>query len=659
MEEQTNEEQLLDRIELVDDKLPERGSAVYQAIVTKCQAEIAASTRFVQSRRQQFRDRIALYCNQRKQRDKVGITTVYTMINTLLAVSYTDDLSIGFGGKGFAGTEIADNLELVAKNDHEEMSMNVIKYLTDWDRFFFGVGIRIISGWDTDRQTPFVFSKDPLSWLPDPQGSLVPGSFRWHGFEDEMSKADMTDEAGYFDVATLVPGDRKNDETRATRDAYREAQGLNFEDNVRFHDKHDDIYDVVNLFTHIAGKKYLVTLAEGNARIVRFERIRPVFAKERSNDTNVPFPVVLNYYSPERNNPFGTSVCDLVEDKQRAKSVLANLKIAKEKADLYPMYLYNRDKVLNRRDLDFAFNKFIGVRGEVSGVVEPLRKDTNRLQTVSNIEQSLDNESSLATGASAQQSGVLAQDARTLGEVQQIQANANLRFLLGHNVNSWGDKLFWFLWYRCYVEFFPQAEEKLVEVTGAFGMQSLTLYRKQFLHESAPKIVIKSKLASDGEREKQRVAFAATIPLILQDPTKPMVSRRFAERELMRLHGLPKEKINVLVPPTPDELAAHRENELLSRNEIAKIEASEDHLSHIVIHMSAADSTAKSQHILAHERAYILSGQAERDRALQYKAATDATQLAAQGAAQNGARDAQLNGGGARQPQQNTAQSAS
>ena len=48
---------------------------------------------------------------------------------------------------------------------------------------------------------------------------------------------------------------------------------------------------------------------------------------------------------PQTEDPFGVSIPDLVEDKQRAKSIFKNLRIAAEKARIYPMYLYNRDKI--------------------------------------------------------------------------------------------------------------------------------------------------------------------------------------------------------------------------------------------------------------------------------------------------------------------------
>jgi REP element-mobilizing transposase RayT len=64
--------------------------------------------------------------------------------------------------------------------------------------------------------------------------------------------------------------------------------------------------------------------------------------------------------------------------------------------------------------------------------------------------------------------------------------------------------------------------------------------------------------------------------------------------------------IEIMVPDTPDETLAKQENELLSRNQLVKIDINQDHLSHMVIHAQADDSPAKFAHIEAHRQAYML-----------------------------------------------------
>ena len=383
-------------------------------------------------------------------------------MTTMLAIYYSDELEVGFTGREISDIDAADNAENMAKFDYDEMEMEIINYKTQWDRFFFGVGIRQISDWDKKRKTPIPRSLNPLTWLPDPNGNLVMKNFRYSGFEVQYTKSQMTEDAGFFNLHLLKKNKPKSgSETEQTTTAYREAQGLDDVEYKESENEDNEVYDMVDQFMMIKGsdginRKFLVTFNDDVDNIFRFEEIEAITDEEKNDPTLVAFPLTLNYYSPNRNDPFGTSVPDLTEDKQRAKSVFKNLQMAAVKAELYPMYLYNRDKILNRRDLDFAFNKFVPVRGEVdNGTIQPLNKATTKLGESLNIIQSLDQDSNLAVGADANVQGVLSQQDRTATEVQQTTANANLRFLLGSKINAWGEKKFWKLWYRLYRQKLP------------------------------------------------------------------------------------------------------------------------------------------------------------------------------------------------------------
>lgn len=595
----------------------------YDKILLQAKKEISDSRIFVAPKRAEFRDRLRLYNNQRKQKDKIGDNTIYTIMTTMLAIYYSDELEVGFTGREISDIDAADNAENMAKFDYDEMEMEIINYKTQWDRFFFGVGIRQISDWDKKRKTPVPRSLNPLTWLPDPNGNLVMKNFRYSGFEVQYTRGEMTGDAGFFNLNLLKQKKSKSgSEGDRNTAAYREAQGLDDVDHKESENDDNEVFDMIDHFMIIKGtdgvsRKFLVTLNDDVDNIFRFEEVEAITEEEKKDPSLVSFPLTLNYYSPNRNDPFGTSVPDLTEDKQRAKSVFKNLQMAAVKADLYPMYLYNRDKILNRRDLDFAFNKFIPVRGEVdNGTIQPLNKPNTKLGESLNIIQSLDQDSNLAVGADANVQGVLSNQDRTATEVQQTTANANLRFLLGSKINAWGEKKFWKLWYRLYRQNFKAAEKKTIRLATVFGSNYLSLSRKDFITKEDPDISIKSKLEVDQKRSRDRVAFAAVMPIINQDPTKPLAAKRYAERHLLRLYGLPADEISMISPDTPDEMKANMENELLSKNYAnVPISAEEDHLSHMLIHGKAERTDAVNAHISAHREAYFQMGQYERDMA--------------------------------------------
>lgn len=596
--------------------LPPRDEILAQAL-----AEVTESRAYVSTKREAFRDRIKLYNNQRRQRDKVGDNSIYNIINTLLAIYYTDEVQVGFVGREFGDVEKASNLENLYKFDHEEMEMDVTNYLVQWDRFFFGVGIKLLAEWNKKTQTPIARTVSPLSWLPDPNGFLMMRNFRYSGFEVEYLDSQLTTKNGFFnlDRLSVLPVLDKSSETEMTREALNEAHNLSDAGDVNRESQR--VYKMIDLFTCLNGKKYLLTLNNDCTEIFRAEPIEPVTDEEKENPAIVEFPITLHYYSPDRTDPFGVSIPDLIEDKQRAKSVIKNLRIAVKKADLYPMYLYNRDKILNKRDLDFAFNKFIAVRGDVDGSVTPMNKGVTRQNETINEDQMLDRDIEMTTGADKVTQGITSSGARTASEIQQVTANANLRFILGSRINGWAEKRFAKLWIRLYRQNF--SKEKVIRIKSAFGGNNYNvLDRRSIISDTDPDIIVGSKFEIDQDRTKNRVAFSTVYPLIMQDPSKPKVSKTYAERYLMRLYGVSNEEIRIMSPETPDEMLASQENELLSRDKYVDISVeNDDHLSHIVIHSQAETSNSRNRHIEAHKLAYINSGQQAADREMARAAA--------------------------------------
>lgn len=91
--------------------------------------------------------------------------------------------------------------------------------------------------------------------------------------------------------------------------------------------------DIYHHFTNFNGKKYIVSLTNDRATILRIKELKPVLAEEKKNPNMIEFPITLNYWKPRRNDPFGESVCDKLDDKQIAKTILFNLNIIKAKKE--------------------------------------------------------------------------------------------------------------------------------------------------------------------------------------------------------------------------------------------------------------------------------------------------------------------------------------
>jgi hypothetical protein len=145
-----------------------------------------------------LRDRRRLYNEVLKDMEKISTNDIYAVMQTLLALYYIDELSVNFMPRVPWYDEVADNIQNLAKFDYTEMDVESMSYRVQWDRLFYGVGIRQLMSWDANRQVPTWEVKDPLTWIPDPRGSHSTDKFRFMGFESQIREEDITPEAGYF-----------------------------------------------------------------------------------------------------------------------------------------------------------------------------------------------------------------------------------------------------------------------------------------------------------------------------------------------------------------------------------------------------------------------------------------------------------------------------
>jgi len=88
--------------------------------------------------------------------------------------------------------------------------------------------------------------------------------------------------------------------------------------------------------------------------------------------------------------------------------------------------------------------------------------------------------------------------------------------------------------------------------------------------------------------------------LAFQDGTS---NRRYGFKKLGKLHGLKKDEIDRLFPPTIDERIAEEQNDSLNENKLVPVLAEDDHNVHLEIHSKATETEATKVHRKAHEKA--------------------------------------------------------
>lgn len=602
---------IMEDIKVEEEKKEEKVD--YTGLVQQAQKEYTVAFDFMKPKIDKWRMRLKLYNNQKRDDDAVGDTTLFTIFQTVLASLYEDRLAVDFAGKEDGDEETADNLSAMAKADYDDMEKDQLDFEWDFDTAFFGRGLMLMEEFDRDPDNnvfvPVPEVIDPLTWLRDPRATSVngnkrgKGAMRFGGNEIKMSAKEMKDNPNFFDnidFSELKYGQSTQSLISDASQSRDEAQGRQSQRK----DTEADLganaeYDVTQWFTHWKkddGSVVKVKIWLGNDRSVLLG------IKELKRDY---WPIIDRPLYPTAHDWDGTSIPDLIEDKQRARAIAQNLGLKAMKADLYPMYIYNTNKIQNKADLNFDFDKYIGVDvkpGEsTSDAVVPMIKSRPNLQLIDFIYQSLDASAQKATATPELQQGAISSQQRTLGELNLVASNVDTRYSLSAKIFGWSEKRFWNQWYNLYKDYFSEdIDEKVLRIVGAFGAKWRTLSKKDIIANKDPDIIIESSVVSRAKQLEEDQKLTNFFTLAFADPT---TNRRWGMKKLARLKGLEKDEIDRLFPPTIDERIAEDQNEVLNKNKLVPVLPEDDHNVHLEIHAKAKDTEAAKAHIETHKKA--------------------------------------------------------
>ena len=557
-----------------------------------------------------FRDRLEKYIDQNIDDDKIGVNTLYAMVNLYIAIQYSDTISVLCNPRKFWDEEYADNLTELAKFDYGEMEMNRKDYQKHWDKAMFWLALRKKTGYNSHSQVPDVTMEDPLSWLPDPYGDhLTP--FRWHYFEKEISEEELKNNKEYDEegVEWMIQ------DLQTTRSARNRASALSdIRDETEL--EYCQVYEWV---TNYMGKLYIVTVNAQKTRFLKMEEVKPVTKYEKAMGiADIRSIVNVTWFSPKKWDPCGVALADLVIPGQKANSILVNLRLIDAKFSTFGQTnLVNTDLIKDTSQLSTPSinTKWIGVSGKqwsIADAVYPVPRQSIMQDSyqASNEIKALMQESA---GMDSRTLWVQWDKSSTLWEVQQIQTNANVRFGLWIEIDFWWEHDFWkYIWFRSYVEFFSPNDTKFIRIASWFGSQVIEFKRDDFLWSEDIDFTIESKKKIEQMREKMKLSFDAKLPMILQDPNTSEFTKKEALRFSLKLDGMPREYTTVFIEPTLEEVKAKQKVILINNNDPywAQIdEIDEDHMVYIKVFESARDVPMKYEAIKRRWEAYAFQQQ--------------------------------------------------
>lgn len=331
-------------------------------VITQIRVQAQEGITFASRIREELQADFILFKDQRNGENLVGDTTLFNVHSALMARSYQDKPIASFKADDVSVMDAVTNLNAAYKEDFDEGDYDVVRYYKDWFKYLFGVGITARNGWDGNRKAPKFQWVDPRIWVPDPNGDYVTGNYSYVGFEKLLNK-EQVETSGWMNLDQLYPISYAQYSADLLKKRDQSLDKLvNPGTNKTFNPWYDLHYHYfIADCSDGLQRKARAIMGNNKTLLLSLELLEAVCKEEEEDPTLIPFPFDFDYWKPEPNNPFGDRPANKCRDVQKVKAILANLRLKKSKAELYPMYFYNKRYVQNKADLTFGFNKFIAV----------------------------------------------------------------------------------------------------------------------------------------------------------------------------------------------------------------------------------------------------------------------------------------------------------
>lgn len=520
---------------------------------------------FVNNKREEFDVNLKLYNDQKKQssKEKVWDTTVYNVHSALMARLYMWKTEVLFEWKEIWDEAITDNINSAYKEDFESEYMEKIKYRQIWSTLFYWVGIVAKKWWDWQEKRASFQYVDPRLWIPDPDWDYFSWEYSFTWFERLISKSEL--KASWLWHQDLQPIPLNWNSYKWADKIKRDDNERNWLNSYNWGSAKSEMYNIYYHWWIFWNKKALVITWNDNTLIIWTKVLEPTLECEKKDFTKIPFPFVFTYYRPD-GTPFGKNIVDDTGNVQRVKAIIANLRLDKAKAELYPMYLRNTRLIKNKTDLDFGFNKIIDVNPlewePINNAIQPLNKDF-RADNSYLIENSLDQQVERATSiwAIAQGSDPQRRETATTNKLVQWNTDINLN-LTAKILNMWFKQMAE-LRYRGILEYMTNWDKKSVKFYNGMTYVPLRLSRKDLVRDWNVKVIVKSDAEITQKRQKEINAFNMALP-ILQASWIDKFSLNYAYRDFLRNLWYDEKKVWAVIKETPEETIIKQHIEALN-----------------------------------------------------------------------------------------------
>lgn len=537
-------------------------------LLQKIKKEFELWNERTKKKKKQRSERLEKYIKQDRKDWLININMIYNTIDALIAGSYIEEPQVKFMSRDeLMEVDQAETLDNMAKFDMKEMDYQMLDYQVQRDRYFFGLGIAYNSGFQLTQMAPEFYSISPMSVILDPYPANVwkytSKNYRFVWFVMESNIDDLKADRQYNKEALkqMVRSDISADVQSAKKAV---SKASNLEMVVEDLDLNYTV-EVYHHFTVVDWRKMLYTVDNRTKSLILREIELPASTEEEKKDPSlIPRPFSFYFYKPERGKDFGISIPDLLEDKEKSKTILINAALLKAryeamggkfivnsrlinnpddilKPSTWPLYIFTNDKLQPWEPIGNVMQEL---------PVSPIKQDT---LTMSNL---IEREWVMDTKLDQMQMGIVPDKSMTKAEQQAVQSNNNVLSSLNMKTYLWGAYDFRYLWWRSYMQNFSASNKKFITMGVDFEIRGNTITRDMFLTKQNPYIVVGNRADMSAMKEKNKAYWNAMLPIITQDPTIKDISKLIVKRYVAKLNDMPKSMINQVFDLTAHERKA-------------------------------------------------------------------------------------------------------
>lgn len=548
-------------------------------------------------------EELKLYLNQFKKQIgelQLGSKLLFTQFHDVYSSVDNDKNLVNFEARSPKDVDKIYYTNAVARFDFNEMGFSTVRRELNWNIIFYGTGILDVSTYDTSQklllplvQSPFLFFIDPKATSID--NARFAGRYIYKTLYD-LKQDERLDESKIKGLVKVITPSSSYEFVQYERRAKQILVGDNYYEEPL---TPSALFEILEWYFYNNGKLWVVWTDNGIKNLLGFQKVD--YKDKKDKQSKIPF--IVSHFIKTPFSIYGIGLADVVEDFHRADVILKNYLFKGISFDAVPTFLVNLKALINPKDLlTKEINKNIFTNVPPTGQIAPFPKTqvvSNDTLTFMNV---LQNEVVGAVGSSKILKGSLTQVKKTATEIAIAKAKQDLQLSsIMRNIIS-GEIDFWYRWLKRHKRFMKEDDKKLVTLLGSYGSSRFTEIRKsEFIPETDPHIEIVSSLISEPNKLVRRRELTEMFSVLAQTGGNV----REVLKKILYDMDMSPEEVEVIMPPTPHEMRAKLENELLEEDEYVEVLPEDDDLQHIAEHYKIEETEARQIHIYAHNLNYL------------------------------------------------------